>query len=498
MKRRHTTYVPQRGSAEHKPAALGFGLTLSQLRIARGLSMRALSHKIGSYPQQVFSWEHGRIPDPADAAFIAGTLGAHHTTAQRIIDHARQAALNNLVDTDHREHAAIAWHYEHLADHTTIWAPTLIPDLLRIPALDLGLLNHPLVNHDHVDAHADAMPQRRADLADPRRRYTILIGDTALQSCPEHLRTDQLDHLATQATRPNITILLLSHQACPPGLIAPFILFSINSAAIAVATHHGHATTYLTDRDALTRYCATATWLRKTASTIETSQAQNRQTATPPLHEHPAPSEPTPRLATMASPTPPPPARPPRPPHDVAAPSMLGPHVTRLRTARELDLPELAAVTDISEATLCRLERGIHIAFGLAEIAALADALGVSRTDFAGLAVGDYSRRHGPPPTEPLMDLTPDPDLDQPAGWLRAEREARDLTTTTLAWRAGILRRVYRQLEADEMPAKLSHAVQLADALHVSRHALVARAISGIRTRKSRDEPPRMGRSDQS
>ncbi|WP_086678710.1 Scr1 family TA system antitoxin-like transcriptional regulator, partial [Amycolatopsis pretoriensis] len=448
MIRRRTDYTPKRSSAEHKPAALGFGLTLHQLRMARGISMRAFARSIGIQAQQLWNWEHTRVPHPTDAAFIAGALRADYTTAQRIIGHARHADLRDLVDSDHREHAAIAWHYERLADHTTIWAPTLIPDLLRIPALDLTLLNHPLVDHDHADAHADAMPQRRADLADPRRRYTFLIGDTALHACPEHLRSDQLEQLATQAARPNITILQLSHQDCPPGLIDPFILFSKNSAAIAVAIHHAHATTYLTDRDTLTRYGATTTWLRRTASTIETSRPHNRQPGTPDLHEHPAPrstapnpvaatgndrprpspSAPTPHLVTTATPTPsaapdrsqspqrrhptvtadhavtgsrstataPPP--PSRPASDTPAPSMLGPHVAHLRTARELDVAQLAAATDISQSKLTRLERGIHIAFTLTEITALADVLGVARTDFATLAVADYSLRHGPAP----------------------------------------------------------------------------------------------------
>ncbi|WP_143262995.1 helix-turn-helix domain-containing protein, partial [Amycolatopsis pretoriensis] len=80
--------------------------------------------------------------------------------------------------------------------------------------------------------------------------------------------------------------------------------------------------------------------------------------------------------------------------------------------------------------------------------------------------------------------------LGRPAGWLRVEREARDLTTTTLAWRAGIPRRVYRQLEAGEILVTLSHAIQLADALHVSRHALVARAMSGIPTCEHRGKDP--------
>jgi transcriptional regulator with XRE-family HTH domain len=542
---RRTDHSPKRGHAADKPAALGFSLTLQQLRAARGIGMRAFARKIGIQPQQLWTWEHGRIPDPAEAAFIAGALNADYTTAQRIIGHARQATVSDLVDSDHREHAAIAWHYEHLADHTITWAPTLVPDLLRIPQHDLDLLNHPLAQPDHADAHASAMPQRRADVADPRRHYTFLIGETALQACPDHLRGDQLDHLATHAAQPNITLLLLSDELCPPGLISPFTLFIRHKATIAVASHQLHATSYLTRSDALHRYLSTATWLRKNGTTIATTRPQSLQPEQHTAHDHVPPQRaPTPVIDTprndlprrppsdpgshrttvtpptttgvtlapqppqhrppaatphhaitparSPSTTPPAPPRPTRPQPAPRALLTLGPHVTTLRTARELDHAELAAATAISKSKLKRLEHGAYVAFSLAEVAALADTLAVARADLLHLAVDDYTLRHGPAPTEQALHLPLEQDNEPQMDWLRVERQQRDLTTTVLAWQAGIPRRTYRGLEDGEIPFTLDDTMKLADALNVSRHALALRAMSAIPTSEPRGESPRM------
>ncbi len=169
----------------------------------------------------------------------------------------------------YRDHAVLAWHYEHLATEILEWAPTLIPDLLRTPAHDLDLLNHPFADTDHADAQSLAEPTRRNDLADQNRRYTFFVGDTALRACPPQLRADQLDYLKHWAAQANITVRVVPADVCPPGVISPFTLYGDREITLAAAVHHHRASTYLADRDTLAAYLRATQKLRRHAFDLQ-------------------------------------------------------------------------------------------------------------------------------------------------------------------------------------------------------------------------------------
>ncbi|GHG29947.1 MULTISPECIES: Scr1 family TA system antitoxin-like transcriptional regulator [Amycolatopsis] len=246
---RHSTNIIQ------SPATVAVGQALRTLRTARGIGLRRLAAKLELRAQVLSNWETAkRIPPITVVAQLLGALQADSATTHRILDQARHASDPAFVDLDHWDHATLASHYEQLATHVFAWAPTLIPDPLRTPEHDLYLLNHPVSDIGHADAPSLLAPARRNNLADRERHYTFLVGDAALRACPPQLRTDQLGNLERLATKPNITLLIVPADVCPPGLISAFTLYSDHTVALAIALHHYRASTYLADRDTLAAY----------------------------------------------------------------------------------------------------------------------------------------------------------------------------------------------------------------------------------------------------
>ncbi len=257
---RHNTFAVQ------PPATVAVGLALRTLRITRRVSIRQLANRLGLRAQDLSSWETGkRIPEITAVAQLLGGLRADRATTERILNHARHAADPAFVDAHPRDHATLAWHYEHLATHVLTWAPTLIPDLLRTPGHDLHLLNHLFADTGHADAQSLVDATRRNDLADQNRQYTFLVGDTALRACPSQLRAEQIGHLRRLAIRPNIALRVVPAEVCPPGLISPFTLYSDDKIALVAAVHHHRASTYLADSDTLAAYQRTALNLHRHA-----------------------------------------------------------------------------------------------------------------------------------------------------------------------------------------------------------------------------------------
>lgn len=252
------------------PAAVAVGLALRTLRIARDVKLRRLAARLDLPVQDLSSWETAkRIPPITVVARLLGEYHADRAISERILNRARHADEPAFVDTHHRDHAVLAWHYEHLTTHILEWAPTLIPDLLRTPAYDLHLLNHPFADTDHADAQALAERTRRFDIADRKRPYTFLVGDTALRACPPQLRADQHYYLNHWAARANITLRIVPAEVCPPGMISPFTLYGDPKITVAAAVHHHRASTYLADRDTLAAYQRTAQKLRRHAIDLE-------------------------------------------------------------------------------------------------------------------------------------------------------------------------------------------------------------------------------------
>jgi transcriptional regulator with XRE-family HTH domain len=248
------------------PGTIAVGAALRHHRTARGISLRKLATMIDGHASVISSWETGkRTPDLVSLARILGVLDLDQATTNRITDQAVRANHSAFVDADHRDHAALSWHYEHLATHTTTWAPTLVPDLLRTPAHDLYLLDHPLTDTDDADARSLAMPERRDAFDHHTRRYTFLIGATALDACPPPIHADQLALLGSEAARPNITIRIVPAGVCPPGLITPFTLYQEGKTTLVVAVHHHLASTYLAHRETLAHYHRAEAWLRHTS-----------------------------------------------------------------------------------------------------------------------------------------------------------------------------------------------------------------------------------------
>ncbi|SEF32354.1 hypothetical protein SAMN05421837_106189 [Amycolatopsis pretoriensis] len=115
------------------------------------------------------------------------------------------------------------------------------------------------------------------------RRYTFLIGETALRTCPAYVYTDQVEYLRTLANRPNVTIQIVPSDACPPGF-SSFTAYQQDKITLAVAVRHRHATSYFSARDTLGRYHRTMRWLSGHALDIADALSTGNPATHPGAH----------------------------------------------------------------------------------------------------------------------------------------------------------------------------------------------------------------------
>ncbi|MEV6644369.1 Scr1 family TA system antitoxin-like transcriptional regulator [Amycolatopsis sp. NPDC051371] len=266
MRSRPIHYPEQAVNAVQTPASLAISVALRRARESRNVGLRAFARSLDISAQYLSALELGRRTPPiVTLAVLLTALKVDATTVDRLLQLARHSEDPDLVDSHAGHHEAIAWHFEHLSTDTITWAPALIPDLLRTPAHEIHLANHPLADPQDNGVRSFAAATRSRNFADRTRRYTFLIGDTALHACPTYIYADQLEHLRKLAVRPNVTIKIASSDACPPGLISPFTAYQQDKITLVVAVQHHHATTYLSARDTLGQYHRTVRWLRRNA-----------------------------------------------------------------------------------------------------------------------------------------------------------------------------------------------------------------------------------------
>ncbi|WP_328617230.1 helix-turn-helix transcriptional regulator [Amycolatopsis sp. NBC_00355] len=312
-------YPRQSKKTSQPPPSLATSIALRQLRRARKFSLRRLAAAADINPSQLSSWETGKSTPPIVIfARLLGILRVDNATTRTILDLAGYAGQPGYIDARPHDHAALAWHYEHLATHVFQWAPTLIPDLLRTPAHDLHLLDHPLADLELADAQSKVAATRRANLGDLQRHYTFILADTALDACPPQLRTDQLTYLTALAHRPKLTIKIVPAAECGPAAGNPFTLFRDGTIVLAIAVHHNHASSYFAHRSPLAHHHRISKWLLDHSVTVTdappsgttrddragtTSAAANTDDATPAacpggsVSDH-APANPDPTSAT--------------------------------------------------------------------------------------------------------------------------------------------------------------------------------------------------------
>lgn len=77
-----------------------------------------------------------------------------------------------------------------------------------------------------------------------------------------------------------------------------------------------------------------------------------------------------------------------------------------------------------------------------------------------------------------------EPDMQLAGGWVRSQRELRDLRGTDVAEEAGIHRSILSRLEGGSTPFTVTYVVQVADALGISREELVIRAVHDFAKRE--------------
>lgn len=263
MRSRPIHYPKQAVNGVQTPASLAISVALRRARESRKVGLRAFARSRDIPVQYLSAWELGRRTPPiVTLAVLLTALKADATTVDRLLQLARYSEDPDLVDSHPGHHEETAWHYENLSTDTITWAPALLPDLLRTPAHEIHLANLSLSDPQGSDDRTHIVATRSRNLADRTRRYTFLIGETALRACPAYVYADQVEYLRTLANRPNVTIQIVPSDACPPGLISSFTAYQQDKITLAVAVRHHHATTYFSARDTLGQYHRTVRWLR--------------------------------------------------------------------------------------------------------------------------------------------------------------------------------------------------------------------------------------------
>ncbi|GAA2999587.1 helix-turn-helix domain-containing protein [Actinokineospora diospyrosa] len=221
------------------------GRELRHLMTNAGHTNNTLARHLGWLPSTLSRYLNGQrhIP-PADLVHLLIACG--HTNRS---DRDQLLALAADHHTPHHWHdhhdtglyANTLYDLEHDCSAITHYSPMALPDILHTPEHHRALLaTTPLVPADTIPARLATHRARAAILtgaAPPT--VTVILTDLALHTTPQ----DQLRHLHTLATHPNITIHVLPHpHLAAPHLAAPFQLLHTTSrrTVLHLPLHNSH------------------------------------------------------------------------------------------------------------------------------------------------------------------------------------------------------------------------------------------------------------------
>lgn len=247
--------------ASHLPAPSAVGGYLRNARELRQIGLRRLADKIGVLPQLLSAWEKGtRVPDATTVARILGYLRVDRADYEQILHLARHLDDADLVDHSTLPTVDLSWKYDQLSSRIVEWAPFCVPELLQTARWAETTADHHLMRPERSAPRGLHRGVRREVMTDSSRRYVFLIGEGALRRFPEaDTRVgEQVEHLRAVAQHRHVMIRIVPATVAALHSVGAFTLHERDTEPIAVLLKHTYCTTYLTSRDVLSSYHATA------------------------------------------------------------------------------------------------------------------------------------------------------------------------------------------------------------------------------------------------
>lgn len=250
-----------------RPAVLSVSASVREARERRKIGLRQLARQLDIPAGRLSSLELAdHIPHPHDVARILGCLGVVGAEYDQIMKLSKHVYIDNFVVQHDAEAFSLTWTYEQLADRIVEWAPTCLPDLLRLPQhleRELGA--------DEACSRSGKLEQlersaRRQAMQDGPRRYVFLIGEDAVRAARDQgCGDEQIQRVRSAASLPNVSARVVPTTAIGLNPPAAFTFFERRLSSMAVAFHHVHCTTYLTEKSLLGEYFDTAKTLQRQA-----------------------------------------------------------------------------------------------------------------------------------------------------------------------------------------------------------------------------------------
>ncbi|WP_051791577.1 helix-turn-helix domain-containing protein [Amycolatopsis jejuensis] len=248
-----------RPNHQEQPRVTVLGAALRDARLAAHFGLRELARKIGTNPAFLSNWELGeRTPSLENVAIILGALGVTGAARSHILDLARttEPGITILGNQCHPDHLAALQACEASAKAMTDWHPTLVPDLLQVPAYTVAALTAQGLGDSDIDRLVTTRAERGNLIVGPfAKPITAFLGEAALTNPVASPRVMSiqlrfLNDLAATARRITVRV-VPAHTGWHGGLFGPFTVYTMGQPVVYLA--HQGAGTFVPDRGDYTR-----------------------------------------------------------------------------------------------------------------------------------------------------------------------------------------------------------------------------------------------------
>jgi transcriptional regulator with XRE-family HTH domain len=250
------------------------GAQLRQIRMAAGLSLRALQDRVGISNAKISLWENGhRLPNEPDLECVLDELDVHGDDRERLLG-LRQAASDapGVITSGAPSigaHLAQLIEFEERAARIVYWAPLLVPGLLQTSEYTRAVMGDMPNAETRVKLRAG-----RQNILTRRRNacelHAIIDSEVLVRPvAPSDVMIDQLHFLLDMAQRPNVTVQILSstRPGYHPGLAGPFELIEFQTARPVVHLEHVSSSVTLWEEEDVQRFIDSSGMIQKAAMT---------------------------------------------------------------------------------------------------------------------------------------------------------------------------------------------------------------------------------------
>jgi transcriptional regulator with XRE-family HTH domain len=261
------------GTAESRD----LGAELRRLRREAGLNTRVMAERAGVSNANISFWETGKRLVPLERlTALLDALSVTDDERERIIGLRRKADGPGELTTGSTnigQRLTRLIELERTATRITHIQPLMIPGLLQTSDYARVVFGEGPDTDTKVALRAgrrDVITRRRCPV-----EFLALIDSEAVVrpvGSPE-VMADQLDHLATMAELPNVTIQLVPSTApgYHPMLAGPFVLFEFRTANPIILLEHYRTSAFIWDRESVTAYLSVPEEIQDVAMSPERS-----------------------------------------------------------------------------------------------------------------------------------------------------------------------------------------------------------------------------------